>query len=256
MGQFDENLELQREYEGFWNEFHKLTNDPSGAFYNRQVYRGQSKSSYKLLPSIARNKDKNHPHFKLEEAQIIADFQRRAVPFLGNKDRPSSNTEWVILAQHYGVPTRLLDWTTNPLVALFFAVINNDDCDATLFICPDAQIIDEPNIVDYECARFYPDWEVDLANDPWGPKRIRLYGDLLFIRPRYFDRRYENQATVLSCPADPFKNQEAIAEYRIPISKEIKPYIRRYLSQIGFSYAFVYPGLEGAAKDVKQIWTE
>lgn len=251
---YSEDLELQREFEGFWKEFHILTNDPNGAFYNRQVYRGHSSDSYKLLPSIARSDKHNTPHFLTYERQVMADFQRRATPFISRKNRPEASIDWVIMAQHYGVSTRLLDWTTNPMVALFFAVEKNDDHDGVLYICSEAQIVDEPEFIDYEKAKFLPEWELEFNDNPFGPRGLKRYGELIFIRPQYLDRRYENQATVLSCPADPFFEQSALAEYLIPIAKEIKPFIRRYLSQIGFSYSFIYPGIEGAAKDINSVW--
>jgi hypothetical protein len=51
---------------------------------------------------------------------MLADFKRRARPFLD--PLPGNDFEWMFVAQHHGVPTRLLDWTTNALVALYFAV--------------------------------------------------------------------------------------------------------------------------------------
>jgi len=78
-------------------------------------YRGHRDNAWKLRPSLARMKgglDK--------EAALTNRFKAEATRFLD--PRPEMSWDWLFLMQHYGVPTRLLDWTESPLVAMYFAV--------------------------------------------------------------------------------------------------------------------------------------
>jgi hypothetical protein len=77
-------------------------------------YRGQADESWKLIPSIARKGYRTDV-----EKQQSDRFKQNAVQFL---QRRPEGWEWLFLMQHHGVPTRLLDWTESPLVALYFAV--------------------------------------------------------------------------------------------------------------------------------------
>jgi hypothetical protein len=84
-------------------------------------YRGCGKVSHELKPSLYRHKvSTSIEDFMRLEKLLLARFQQRSIPF---HSRSLANSwEWLFLMQHYGVPTRLLDWSESPLMALFFAV--------------------------------------------------------------------------------------------------------------------------------------
>jgi hypothetical protein len=97
------------------------------------LFRGHSKSEWSLVPSLGRSKVKKGFIFNWEsfERKIIQKLKRQAPPHL--KYPPQNDLQWISLAQHHGVPTRLLDWSTSPLVALYFCVENDTDKDGSVW---------------------------------------------------------------------------------------------------------------------------
>ncbi|MEO6092203.1 MAG: FRG domain-containing protein [Novosphingobium sp.] len=85
-------------------------------------FRGVGNHEHNLLPSIARGVGKSAEHIiEVVEPGIFATFAQRSPPFI---DRDLSNP-WraLFFIQHYGVPTRLLDWSESPFVAIYFPFI-------------------------------------------------------------------------------------------------------------------------------------
>jgi hypothetical protein len=91
-------------------------------------FRGQADFSWDLLPKLYRGSWN-----KGFEREMFRDFKLRATAFV--KNIPSSDMEWLFIMQHYGMPTRLLDWTESHLLALYFAVNNPElHSDAAVWI--------------------------------------------------------------------------------------------------------------------------
>lgn len=138
-----------------FNEFLKVIKEIRSK-ENKIWYRGQPNASYMLLPSAMRKmiefqdqfgqeiqpkevsnfNNRGHLVSYINVNAMLKEFKNEATKYL--RVKPKNDFEWMFLAQHYGIPTKLLDWSTDPLVALFFAMpeveSESDDTDIEIAI--------------------------------------------------------------------------------------------------------------------------
>lgn len=127
---FEEIVSVSQYMKHIEDAAHQLKSDMVRDEY--LAFRGQSNVAYELMPSLARplmhRKDVQMLHF--EKELIYAAQHEYPKEFLNI----TSPTELLIKLQHFGIPTRLLDITTNALVALYFACCGSPDADGEVFV--------------------------------------------------------------------------------------------------------------------------
>jgi hypothetical protein len=203
-----------------------------------RLYRGHQESNWKLLPKIAR------PEFHIEnfaktENSIVKEFKRMAVHHdISIKDY--SNWDLIAVAQHYGLPTRLLDWTLNPLVALWFAFRSEKNetgercvwgfmSDDT-FLCDDNKdVFDQSKTVIFRPNHVTS--RITVQNG-WFTNHLYLKEKNIFI-PLESQAIYTNRLAKFK-----FKNEQRIE-------------ILRSLDVLGINHYTLFPDLDGLASYIE-----
>ncbi len=195
--------------------------------HTRWVYRGCGSLSYECKPSAGRVPE----YDSLYEIRVLRAFQRSAGLFL--QALPSNEWAWLALAQHHGLPTRLLDWTTNPLVAAFFAVsTGKPDEPAVIY----SHGIEDSEVVD-----------MDRHHDPFS---ISAVGFLLPTRtvPRIVSQR--GLFSVHPKPNEAWTNPK-LMENKFVIDGSFKTRFRRRLFTLGIDDNHIWADLDGMCKTLK-----
>lgn len=201
------------------------------------VYRGLSSKKYDLIPSLGRDEKK-----MINETQMFLDFKRNYYPY--TDVRLSSDIDLLCLAQHYGLPTRLMDWTTNPLIALFFACQKTHNEES-----PEGKVcvkkLAKTNLVNGMTTPVTNWQEIkDLF-----PKYIGDNAEGGFIFPENIDIRFRNQCGLFFCcnkPEIPISQDGELV-----ISASQKEAILKELAQIGITKLFIYPLLDNLCDSIK-----
>lgn len=199
-------------------------------FPDTLFYRGQASEDFKLIPSIGRNSIEGKEEVLLQyERAIFEDFKRKYSMF--TDVRPKNDMEFLFLAQHYGLPTRLLDWTYNPLIALYFACCSHNDKNGVVF-----------QSYPFSHKVYSPDYD-DILN----------FDSYTYLIPNITDVRYKNQNGLFVLYPEPWKDNFSHISIRFIIPSGVKKNIIEKLHKIGINQSFIMPSLDSLCRDIVYI---
>jgi hypothetical protein len=235
-------------YEGSWNE-------ELGLFRTDQAFRGRSDASESLATSLMRLGGDDGL-----EVHLLRNFRKYAASDAVPVD---SIWNWLALAQHHGLPTRMLDWTFSPLVALHFATGRLDCMDRDGVVWA----VDYPRLHGLAPAVLRGQLEAEGANVVFTTEMLaraaaglRDFDALsdeefaIFVEAPSFDERIVNQYALFSLASSPsLALDDYLAQHpelmrRIVVPAELKWEVRDKLDQANITERVLFPGLDGLAR--------
>lgn len=210
------------------------------------IFRGVTDSiNHKLIPSVGRIDESILCGLKIKdyERETLNRFKLRANSEI--TPQPVDEWEWLSLAQHHGLQTRLIDWTTSPLIALYFATKPDIQDDGKLNKCNlnggALYALHTCNYLDTSCLG--------------SPIEFEQFG---IFYPPHITKRITGQFGLFSIQPDPAKELQNIFTFdegnwikKIEFNSKVAEEIQKKLYLLGIRHETIFPDLDGFAFDLK-----
>ncbi len=210
--------------------------------------RGQSNAAWPLLPGEYRL-----PHINIEE--IASEFQLKARPLL--RGVPVSDWEWYFVMQHYGLPTRLLDWTSGALLALYFALRSSTgENDAAVWVL-DPWALNEVSIKRAELILSTEPTAKPYLNSKFGTDNKAHLP--IGVVPPYNSERITVQRGSFTVHGTDRHGLEHLYKDRlakITVPKDAALELKRELRTSGIGEFTVFPDLDGLCREICAVELE
>ena len=245
-----------------WADFDRTL---SKKHYRKWIFRGQYDAGWYLESSLHRafqeaqiiHKISNNKQKRLnkeEHEKVMIDrFRCHAHLYLNSLPKEKDILSWLSLMQHYGTPTRLLDFTFSYYVALYFALEHGED-DAAVY-CINHQAIKNDDDEQFGSKRLDIYANIfDESNDPDEPF-------LLAFEPTFSNQRLlSQQGLFVATNSLDYTHEDLLTAYELEdddVQKVIIPKKLRYsglrkLNQMNINSTNIYPGLDGFCKSLRR----
>jgi hypothetical protein len=219
-------------------------------------YRGQQRKHWPLEPNIVRL-----GCFDAEtEDEIREEFATRAPALSRYEKLPTNDWDFYFLMQHYGAPTRLLDWTESPVIALYFAVRDNPGYyDSTVWMLNpyelNRRVVRRSEVISPSAPGANPKDSARVS--PWLPPRWskkKIPASPLAVFPTHIARRISSQK---SCFTIHGRQEDGFSRFARGASPCLKKFVipghvvrgmRLDLQNYGIDDTTIFPDLEGLSR--------